>query len=71
MWHDTMGGTKRRTEDSTIRLRRMGAAVDEIVETFAVVEASNGPCNPRWRRRLAAASRRLWRLASRPDHRVV
>lgn len=71
MWHDTTGSErnpKPASLDRTIRIQRMGTAVDEIVEAFAVFAEGDAQNDPRQREKLAAASRRLWTLASHPDH---
>lgn len=69
MWYYTTdrgrGGNDRSLE-SAIRLQRMGTAVDEIVGAFAALSDLDEPQESQQRRKIAAASRRLWMLASRP-----
>jgi hypothetical protein len=66
MWH---GGTDAETDsrDGAIRIERLGRAVDEIVGLHAGLSGAETADWADGRRKLAAASRRLWALAVRPD----
>jgi len=67
MRHDTDGNRNSVVgcQEGSIRIQRMGRAVDEIVEAFALLADADAAYDSHQRRKLAAASRRLWVLASR------
>lgn len=58
---ETAGGA---SPDRTLRIERMATVVDEIVEAYVVMDEAEDISQQM--RMLAAASRRLWVLATRP-----